>query len=131
MARMITREEIEKHQASVRAKAEAEALTAGLLDATFAIYHYNNFRRRFGPIPEQLPPIDWNVLRYRFSKSEIDDATHLASALFRNAYQAGDDIREGRLTYADTVDRLRLDYPGFSGNCYEETISQGLFESLW
>ena len=128
---MITREEIEKHQASVRAKAEAEALTAGLLDATFAIYHYNNFRRRFGPIPEQPPPIDWDVLKYRFSEDEIDDATHRVIALFRNAYQAGDDIREGRLTYADTVDRLRLDYPGFSDNCYEETISQGLFESLW
>lgn len=131
MARMINTEEIEKRRASVRAKAEEEALSAGLLDATFAIYHYNNYRRQFGPFAEQLPPIDWDVLRYRFSECEIDDATHRVIALFRNAYQAGDDIRERRLTYAETVDRLRLDYPGFSDNCYEETISQGLFESLW
>ncbi|CAN7201900.1 hypothetical protein [Mesorhizobium caraganae] len=126
MARMINKEEIEKRRASVRTKAEAEALSAGLLDATFAICHYNNYRRQFGPFAERPLPIDWGVLRYRFSEGEIDDATHRVIALFRNAYQAGDDIRERRLT-----DRLRLDYPGFSDNCYEATISQGLFESLW
>ncbi|WP_149801820.1 hypothetical protein [Mesorhizobium sp. NFR06] len=123
--------DIHRQRSAARAKVKTEALSAKLLDAAFAITYYNDFSRRFGPPAERPPPIDLGVLGDRFSKGEINDAIRLVSELLKDAYQAGDDLRERRLTHTEAVDRLRQGHPGFSDKCYEETISKGLFESLW
>lgn len=120
-------EEVEQLRTAARAMVVTKVRNAKLLDAAFAIVTYNSSHRRFGPLREPPLPIDLRVLRDRFSESEINDARRRVRALFRDAYQAGEDVLSHRLTHAETVSRLRQGHPGFSDNCYEETIHQGCF----
>ncbi|MDQ0390442.1 hypothetical protein [Labrys monachus] len=116
----------EQLQTTARARVERQALNAGLLDAAFAVISYSDFDRRFGPLPHPLP-IDLDVLRNRFSESEISDACRRVIALLQDAYQAGDDVLSNRLTYPESIHRLRQGHPGFSEECYDRTVNQGLF----
>jgi len=109
-----------------RARVETEALNAQLFDAAFAITSYNTFHSRFGPLPHPRP-IAADILKGRFSEGEISDACCRVRALLEDAYQAGDDLRSKRSTYAEIADRLRQRHPGFSDKCYDDTIDQACF----
>jgi hypothetical protein len=119
-------ERVEQLRDAARARVEIESRNAELPDAAFAIVSYNDFYRRFGPLPHPLP-MDLDVLRDRFSEGEISAACRRVSRLLEDAYQAGENLLSKRSTYAEVVDRLRQSHPGFSDKCYDMTVNQGCF----
>ncbi|WFP61662.1 hypothetical protein [Mesorhizobium sp. WSM4904] len=78
-------ERVEQLRSAERARIAGEAIVAHLLDAAFAVVSYNDFHRRFGPLPHP-PPIDLDILRHRYSWGEISEACRKARALLQDAY---------------------------------------------
>lgn len=94
----------------------------------FAIVHYNEFGRRFGPLPH-AEPIPLSELSLLHSWSDIEEWHERVKRLRKGAYCVGDASLHDRASYDTLRAAYEAENPGFALSTYNEVISYGCFQA--